>query len=127
MSELMTQFDLYHHQIKLEKDQLLEGLADVFDDTPGSKEPEIQVASLLEKIVQPTLEDDSSSGALEKAGLLPGRKKWRSRPPAEPHATGRAAGDQPRQLFLCAASSRKHGASKRGRQPICATAPLPTT
>ncbi|GAA4215268.1 hypothetical protein GGQ68_002871 [Sagittula marina] len=99
----------------------------MFDDTPGNKEPETEVASLLEKIGQLTLEGGSLSGALEKAGLLSGGKTWRSRPPAEPHATGRVAGDQPSQLFLSAASNRKHGASKRGRQPICATAPLPTT
>ena len=46
MSELATRFDPHPNQIKRWKDQLLEGVADVFYDKPGSKEPEINVISL---------------------------------------------------------------------------------
>jgi transposase-like protein len=42
MSELATQFDLNPNQIKQWKDQLLDGVSDMFDDKPkGSREPEI--------------------------------------------------------------------------------------
>jgi transposase-like protein len=42
MSELATQFGLNPNQIKQWKDQLLDGVSDVFDDKPkGSREPEI--------------------------------------------------------------------------------------
>lgn len=75
MSGLATQFDLHPNQIKQWKDQLLEGVAAVFDDKPGSKEPEIDVTSLHAKIGQLTLENDFSEGALAKAGLLPSAKK----------------------------------------------------
>jgi len=41
-SELATQFDLNPNQIKQWKDQLLDGVSDMFDDKPkGSREPEI--------------------------------------------------------------------------------------
>lgn len=75
MSELATQFDLHPNQIKQWKDQLLEGVADVFDDKPGSKEPEIDVTSLHAKIGQLTLENDFLEGALATAGLLPSARK----------------------------------------------------
>jgi transposase-like protein len=42
MSELATQFELNPNQIKQWKDQLLDGVSDMFDDKPkGSREPEI--------------------------------------------------------------------------------------
>lgn len=48
MSELAPQFDLHPNQIKQWKDQLLEGVTDVFEDKANaSKEPEIDVKSLL--------------------------------------------------------------------------------
>lgn len=75
MSELATQFDMHPNQIKQWKDQLLEGVAGVFGDKPGSKEPEIDITSLHAKIGQLTLENDFLSGALDKAGLLPGARK----------------------------------------------------
>lgn len=71
MSELTTQSDLHPNRIKQWKDQLLEGVADVFDDKPRSKEPEIDVTKLHAKIGQLALEKDFS-GALGMAGLLPG-------------------------------------------------------
>lgn len=76
MSELATQFDLHPNQIKQWKDQLLDGVADVFDDKarPG-REPEIDVTSLHAKIGQLTLENDFLEGALAKAGLLPSARK----------------------------------------------------
>jgi len=74
MSELATQFDLYPNQIKQWEDQLLDGVLEVFDDKPRSKEPEIDVTSLHAKIGQLTLENDLLEGALAKAGLLPSAK-----------------------------------------------------
>jgi len=76
MSELATQFDLHPNQIKQWKDQLLDGVSDVFDDGPkASKAPEIDVKSLHAKIGQLALENDFLEGALDKAGLLPSARK----------------------------------------------------
>jgi transposase-like protein len=76
MSELATQFDVHPNQIKQWKDQLLDGVTDVFDDKPkASKEPEIDVKSLHAKIDQLTLENDFLGEALAKAGLLGRAKK----------------------------------------------------
>ena len=59
MSELATQFDVHPNQIKQWKDQLLDGVTEVFTDKPGaSKEPEFDVKSLHAKIGQLTLEND---------------------------------------------------------------------
>jgi len=76
MSELATQFDVHPNQIKQWKDQLLDGVTDVFDDKPKApKEPGIDVKSLHAKIGQLTLENDFLEGALDKAGLLPSARK----------------------------------------------------
>jgi len=76
MSELATQFDLHPNQIKQWKDQLLEGVTGVFDDTPkAAKEPQIDVKSLHAKIGQLARENDFLEGALDKAGLLPSARK----------------------------------------------------
>ena len=76
MSELATQFDVHPNQIKQWKDQLLDGVWDVFDDKPkASKEPAIDVKSLYAKIGQLTLENDFWGEALAKAGLLGSAKK----------------------------------------------------
>ena len=75
MSELATQFDLHPNQIKQWKDQLLDGVTDVFEDKPKSKEPQIDITRLHAKIGQLTLENDFLEGALAKAGLLPSAKK----------------------------------------------------
>ncbi|SDL22764.1 hypothetical protein SAMN04488026_107329, partial [Aliiruegeria lutimaris] len=52
-----------------------DGVSDVFEDKPKSKEPEIDITSLHAKIGQLTLENDFLEGALAKAGLLPSAKK----------------------------------------------------
>ena len=71
-----TEFDVHPNQIKQWKDQLLDGVTDVFDDKPrASKEPEIDVKSLHAKIGQLTLENDFLGEALAKAGLLGSAKK----------------------------------------------------
>ena len=76
MSELATQFDLNPNQIKQWKDQLLDGVLDMFDDKPkGSREPEIDVKFLHAKIGQLALENDFLEGALDKASLLPSARK----------------------------------------------------
>lgn len=75
MSELATQFDLHPNQIKQWKDQLLDGVTDVFEDKPKNKEPEIDITSLHAKIGQLTLENDFLEGALARAGLLSSAKK----------------------------------------------------
>ena len=62
MSELATQFDVHPNQIKQWKDQLLDGVADVFDDRPRTKGPEIDVTALHAKIGQLTLENDFLEG-----------------------------------------------------------------
>lgn len=70
MSELATQSDVHPNQTKQWKDQLLDGVTDVFDDRPrASKEPEIDIKSLHAKMGQLTLEKDFLKGALDKAGL----------------------------------------------------------
>tara|TARA_R110002049_G_scaffold17519_3_gene68036 strand:+ start:651 stop:1166 length:516 start_codon:yes stop_codon:yes gene_type:complete len=77
MSELATQLDLHPNQIKQWKDQLRDGVANVFDDKPKApREPEVDVTSLHGKIGQLALENDLLEGALDNAGLLPSARKW---------------------------------------------------
>ncbi|TCT27194.1 transposase [Martelella mediterranea] len=75
MVELSQQFDVHANQIKQWKDQLLEGAMNVFDD--GRKEdaaPAVDVKNLHAKIGELTLENDFLAGALDKAGLLGGKR-----------------------------------------------------
>ena len=75
MVELSQQFDVHANQIKQWKDQLLEGAMNVFDD--GRKEdaaPAVEVKNLHAKIGELTLENDFLAGALDKAGLLSGKR-----------------------------------------------------
>ncbi len=77
MAELAEQFDVHANQISTWRDQLLEGASDVFDGG-GRSEPEapvVDVKQLHAKIGELTLENDFLSGALGKAGLLPGAKR----------------------------------------------------
>ncbi|WP_370395928.1 IS3 family transposase [Cognatishimia sp.] len=75
MSELATQFDVHPNQIKQWKDQLLDGVTDVFDDKPKvSKEPAIDVKSLHAKIGQLTLENDFL-GRSARQGRTVGERK----------------------------------------------------
>jgi transposase len=83
--------DLHPNQIKQWKDQLLDGLSDVFDDKPkASRKPEIDVKSLPVKIGQLALENVFLEEALDKAG--------------------RACRDQPGQPVLRAAPDQCSGA-----------------
>ena len=77
MSELAEQFDVHPNQISTWREQLLQGASDVFDsgEKAEAAAPAIDVKSLHAKIGQLTLENDFLSGALDKAGLLPGARK----------------------------------------------------
>jgi transposase len=77
MSELAEQFDVHPNQISTWRELLLQGAAEVFDSGEKSEAatPAIDVKSLHAKIGQLALENDFLSGALDKAGLLPGARK----------------------------------------------------
>ncbi len=80
MSELATQFDVHPNQIKQWKDQLLDGVTDVFDDKPkASKTPEIDVKSLHAKIGQLTLENDFFGRSARQGRSVAERKEMINR------------------------------------------------
>ena len=72
LSELAQQFDVHPNQIRQWKEQLLDGVEDVFRQTGQSAtpEPRIDVKTLHAKIGELTLENDFLGAALTKAGLL---------------------------------------------------------
>ncbi len=66
-SELATQFDVHPNQIKQWRDQLLDGVTDVFDDRPkATREPEIDVKSLHAEIGQLTADLENDFLGLKK-------------------------------------------------------------
>lgn len=76
MSELTSRFEVHPNRIEQWKDQLPDGVAEVFDDRPkAGKEPEVEVTSLHVKIGQLTPENDFLAGALARAGLFPSARR----------------------------------------------------
>ncbi len=74
--ELGQEFDVHPNQIKLWRDQLLEGATGVFGDAPKADlAPVIDVKTLHAKIGELALENDFLSCALGKAGRLPSVRK----------------------------------------------------
>jgi transposase len=72
LAELAQQFDVHANQIKVWKDQLLEGASGVFgsEGKVEASEPAVDVKTLHAKIGELTLANDFLEGALTKAGLL---------------------------------------------------------
>ena len=76
LAELAEQFDVHPNQITQWRTQLLEGASGVFGAAaPAEAAPVVDVKSLHAKIGELTLENDFLSGALGKAGLLPGARR----------------------------------------------------
>lgn len=101
MSELATQFDLHPNQIKQCKDQLLEGVRDVFDDgSRAAKEPQIDVKSLHAKIGQLALENDFWKVRSTRPVCCRAQGNDGPGPQAKSVAAGQVAGDQPWQPLL---------------------------
>jgi transposase len=74
--ELAQEFDVNPNQIKQWRDQLLEGVTEIFGEAGKAEAaPVIDVKSLHAKIGELTLENDCLSGALGKAGLLASAKR----------------------------------------------------
>jgi transposase len=66
---------VHPNQIKQWKDQLLDGAVGIFgDDRKEESVPTVDVKSLQAKIGELTLENDFLAGALDKAGLLSGKR-----------------------------------------------------
>mgnify|MGYP001794037992 CR=1 FL=1 len=94
MSELAQQFDVHPNQIKQWKDQLLDGVTDVFDDRPkGSNAPEIDVTSLHAKIGQLTLENDFLKARSTRPVCCRAQRNDGSFPRTEPDASGQSVRD----------------------------------
>nr|WP_319247694.1 IS3 family transposase [uncultured Celeribacter sp.] len=83
MSELATQFDVHPNQIKQWKDQLLDGVTDVFGDkSKASQEPAIDVKSLHAKIGQLTLENDFLGRGARQGRSVGERKEMTNHKPS---------------------------------------------
>ena len=76
LAELAQQFDVHPNQITQWRAQLLEGASGVFGNAAKAEAaPAMDVKTLHAKIGALTLENDCLSGALGKAGPLPGAKR----------------------------------------------------
>lgn len=76
LGDIAQQYDVHPNQIKQWRDQLLEGVVEVFD-RPGKaakEDPPVDVKTLHAKIGELTLENDFLEGALTKAGLLSAKR-----------------------------------------------------
>ncbi len=73
LAELSKQFDLHQNQITDWKNQLLSNASAVFGAT-DTTEPDVDLKELHAKIGQQALEIDFLAGALNKAGLLSGKR-----------------------------------------------------
>jgi len=76
LSELAKVFDVHPQQITAWKAPLQEGAAGVFGSEPAGAEtaPVVDLKVLHAKIGELTLEKNSLSGALSKAGLLSAKR-----------------------------------------------------
>ena len=76
LAQLSDQFDVHVNQITIWKDQLLEGVAEVFERASGGKPsaPPVDVKTLHAKIGELTLENAFLERALTKAGLLSAKR-----------------------------------------------------
>jgi transposase len=76
LAELAEQFDVHPNQITQWRSQLLEGASGVFGAVAtAASAPAVDVKALHAKLGEMTLENDFLSGALGKAGLLPGARR----------------------------------------------------
>jgi len=75
LAELAQQYDVHPNLINQWRSRLLEGAVDVFGAEPAPAEPAVHVTVLHAKIGELTLANNSLTGALGKAGLLPSAKR----------------------------------------------------
>jgi len=73
LAELSKQFDIHQNQITDWKNQLLSNASAVFGATDAN-ESDVDLKELHAKIGQQALEIDFLAGALNKAGLLSGKR-----------------------------------------------------
>ncbi len=76
LAELAQQYDVHPNQITSWKAHLVEATSGLFGSTGSASDaaPAIDMKSLHAKIGELTLENDFSSGALTKAGLLSAKR-----------------------------------------------------